>query len=57
MSHKSEELGWMNVVVRVGLNACTHPVEYAKVLIQVSNSELHHVIHSIHAHVNQLYYM
>lgn len=33
---KTEEIGWLNVVVRVGLNACTHPIEYAKILMQVS---------------------
>lgn len=37
---KAEELGWMNVLVRVGLNACTHPIEYAKVLIQIGHEPL-----------------
>lgn len=34
--HREEnQLTWANVIVRVGLNAVTHPIEYAKVLIQV----------------------
>uniref|UniRef100_A0A6A7FTE0 Carrier homolog 2-like n=1 Tax=Hirondellea gigas TaxID=1518452 RepID=A0A6A7FTE0_9CRUS len=37
---KAEESGWMNVMVRVGLNACTHPIEYAKVLIQIGHEPL-----------------
>lgn len=38
MSANREEnpMTWMHVLVRVGLNAVTHPVEYVKVLIQVS---------------------
>ena len=35
MAKAGEELTWMNVGVRVGLNAITHPIEYAKTLIQV----------------------
>ena len=33
--NKKDELTWMNVLVRVFLNSATHPIEYAKVLIQV----------------------
>ncbi|XP_047736611.1 mitochondrial carrier homolog 2 [Hyalella azteca] len=36
----SEEHNWMHVIVRVGLNACTHPIEYAKVLIQIGHEPL-----------------
>lgn len=35
-----DELTWMNVIVRVGLNAVTHPIEYAKVLIQIGHEPL-----------------
>ncbi|KAF2358475.1 Mitochondrial substrate/solute carrier [Trinorchestia longiramus] len=35
-----EEHNWMHVIVRVGLNACTHPIEYAKILIQIGHEPL-----------------
>ena len=40
MASNKEDSTWMHVLARVGLNAMTHPVEYAKVLIQVSIYQL-----------------
>ncbi|XP_050733643.1 mitochondrial carrier homolog 2-like [Eriocheir sinensis] len=37
---KREELTWMHVLVRVFLNSTTHPIEYAKVLIQLGHEPL-----------------
>ncbi|CAL4127021.1 unnamed protein product, partial [Meganyctiphanes norvegica] len=37
---KREELTWMHVIVRVFLNSTTHPIEYAKVLIQIGHEPL-----------------
>nr|XP_027231946.1 LOW QUALITY PROTEIN: mitochondrial carrier homolog 2-like [Penaeus vannamei] len=34
---KKDELTWMHVIVRVFLNSTTHPIEYAKVLIQLGH--------------------
>ncbi|KAB7501551.1 Mitochondrial carrier-like protein 2 [Armadillidium nasatum] len=42
MSGNREEspMTWMHVLVRVGLNAVTHPVEYVKVLIQIGHEPM-----------------
>lgn len=37
---KKDELTWMNVLVRVFLNSATHPIEYAKVLIQLGHEPM-----------------
>ncbi|XP_045611460.1 mitochondrial carrier homolog 2 [Procambarus clarkii] len=37
---KKDELTWMHVIVRVFLNSTTHPIEYAKVLIQLGHEPL-----------------
>ncbi|KAK3861313.1 hypothetical protein Pcinc_032693 [Petrolisthes cinctipes] len=37
---KKDELTWMHVIVRVFLNSTTHPIEYAKVLIQLGYEPL-----------------
>lgn len=45
---KKDELTWMHVIVRVFLNSTTHPIEYAKVLIQVWVGHTCHVSYGRH---------